>query len=166
MVNNDHVLSPDGKSLAVSSGNIWIIPAPPLTGPAVQVTDKTNDGPSYAHSWSPDGKTIAYCAERSGHFDVYSIPSSARKQDKPETKLTKFADGYNDGPDYSANGQQVYFNSNRTGTYQIWRTDPQGGYYQQLTADARENCESPSPAHTHTTHTHTHTHTPRPHPPL
>ena len=32
-------------------------------------------GPSYLHGWSPDGKQLAYCAERNGNFDVYVIPA-------------------------------------------------------------------------------------------
>lgn len=143
-VNNDHVLSPDGTRLAVSSGDIWIIPVTGDTGgKAVQVTAKntaSGNAPSYAHSWSPDGRTIAYCAERDGHFDVYAIPATARRSNKPELKITKFAGGYNDGPDFSRSGEQLYFNSNRSGHYEVWRTNPDGAYYEQLTTDNRENC--------------------------
>ena len=67
-------------------------------------------GPSYWHGWSPDGKTLAYCAERGGEYDVYTIPVAGGE----ETRLTT-APGLDDGPDYSPDGQWIYFNSERTG---------------------------------------------------
>ena len=56
-------------------------------------------GPSYWHGWSPDGKTLAYCAERGGEYDVYTIPVEGGE----ETRLTT-AKGLDDGPDYSPDG--------------------------------------------------------------
>ena len=52
--------------------------------------------PSYLHGWSPDGKELAYCAERNGNYDVYTIPAEGGE----ETRLTT-AEGLDDGPEYS-----------------------------------------------------------------
>ena len=60
-------------------------------------------GPSYWHGWSPDGKTLAYCAERGGEYDVYTIPVEGGE----ETRLTT-APGLDDGPEYSPDGQYIY----------------------------------------------------------
>ena len=68
-----------------------------------------------------DGKRLAYCAERDGKFDIYTIPAKGGK----EQKLTT-AEGLDDGPDYSPDGKYIYFNSVRTGKMKIWRMKPDG----------------------------------------
>lgn len=130
--NNDHGLSPDGTLLAISDqsqGNgqslIYVLPA--TGGTPRRVTPL---GPSYWHGWSPDGKTLAYCAERGGEYDVYTIPVEGGE----ETRLTT-APGLDDGPDYSPDGQWITFNSERTGTMQIWRMRTDGREAQRLTSD-------------------------------
>ena len=121
--NNDHVLSPDNTQLAVShftnedaTSRIYILP---LTGGRpVLVTEK---GPSYLHGWSPDGQRLAYCAERGGQYDIYSISVTGGA----ETQLTDLP-GLDDGPEYSPDGKYIWFNSTRTGLMQVWRMDVDG----------------------------------------
>jgi Tol biopolymer transport system component len=130
--NNDHGLSPDGTLLAISDqsqgdGKSTIYTLPAAGGTPRRVTAKA---PSYWHGWSPDGKTLAYCAERGGEYDVYTIPVEGGE----ETRLTT-ATGLDDGPDYSPDGQWIYFNSERTGTMQVFRMKTDGGEQQQLTSD-------------------------------
>jgi hypothetical protein len=69
---------------------------------------------------------LAYCAERNGNFDIYTIPV-----DGGEKRLT-ISDGLDDGPDYSSDGI-YYFNSYRTGHMQIWRMQSDGTNQEQLT---------------------------------
>ena len=64
---------------------------------------------------SPDGRTLAYCAERNGEYDIYTISV----QGGSETRLTS-APGLDDGPDYSADGRHIFFNSERGGLMKIW----------------------------------------------
>ena len=45
------------------------------------------------------GRTLAYCAERNGEFDIYTIPVEGGE----ETRLTH-TPGLNDGPEYSPDG--------------------------------------------------------------
>jgi Tol biopolymer transport system component len=121
--NNDHILSPDNTQLAVShhtnedaASRIYIVP---LQGGSPRlVTDK---GPSYLHGWSPDGKTLAYCAERGGQYDIFTIPVEGGH----ETQLTDLP-GLDDGPEYSPDGRHIWFNSVRTGLMQIWRMEADG----------------------------------------
>jgi TolB protein len=94
----------------------------------------TRLGPSYWHGWSPDGRTLAYCAERGGEYDVYTIPVEGGD----ETRLTTAA-GLDDGPEYSPDGRYLYFNSDRTGTMQIWRMRPDGTGQEAVTADDFNN---------------------------
>jgi TolB protein len=133
-VNNDHGISPDGKWFAISARNIFIAPAG--GGEPRQVTDKT---PSYFHGWSPDGKTLAYCAQRDNNFDLYSIPAAGGE----EKRLTT-SPGYDDGPDYSPDGKWIYFNSDRSGSWDIWRIPAEGAgpndaRAERITSDDRED---------------------------
>lgn len=121
--NNDHVLSPDNSQLAVShftnedaTSRIYIVPF--LGGEPRLVTEH---GPSYLHGWSPDGSRLAYCAERNGQYDVYTISVDGG----PETQLTA-TPGLDDGPEYSPDGRHIWFNSTRTGLMQIWRMNQDG----------------------------------------
>lgn len=131
-VNNDHVLSPDGRQLAISddteAGGSRIYTLPLTGGEPRKVT---KNAPSYAHGWSPDGKTIAFCGERKGEFDVYTIPAKGGA----ETRLTT-APGLDDGPNYSPDGKYIYFNSERTGHMQIWRMLADGAQQEQVTHEA------------------------------
>ncbi|MGE5376451.1 MAG: transporter [Bacteroidota bacterium] len=121
--NNDHVLSPDNTRIAVSHhtnadalSRIYTLPFE--GGNPVLVTEK---GPSYLHGWSPDGRTLAYCAERNGQYDIYTISVDGGI----ETQLTDLP-GLDDGPEYSPDGKYIWFNSVRTGLMQIWRMETDG----------------------------------------
>jgi hypothetical protein len=134
--NNDHGYSPDGTQLVISDqsqrNNQSLIYILPSTGGTPRLV--TELGPSYWHGWSPDGKTLAYCAERNGNYDVYTISVDGGA----ETRLTT-ADGLDDGPDYSPDGQFIYFNSVRTGLMQIWRMKTDGSEQTQITFDDYNN---------------------------
>ncbi len=130
--NNDHGLSSDGKLLAVSSqhtadGKSRIYVLPITGGPARLVTP---NAPSYWHGWAPDGKTLAYCAERNDEFDIYAIPVDGGE----ETRLTT-SPGLDDGPEYTPDGKYIFFNSERTGLMKIWRMNADGSDQQQVTSD-------------------------------
>src|SRR5437867_947050 len=94
----------------------------------------TRLGPSYWHGWSPDGKTLVFCGERNGEFDIYTIPV-----DSGDEKQLTSSPGLDDGPDYSPDGKFIYFNSERTGTMQIWRMKPNGADQEQVTSDEFNN---------------------------
>lgn len=130
-INNDHGISADGKTMAISNdteGMGSLVYTVPIDGGTPKKI--TTSGPSYWHGWSPDGKTLAYCAERNSNFDVYTIPVEGGK----ETRLTD-AESLDDGPEYSPDGKYIYFNSARTGTMQIWRMKPDGSDQEQVTKD-------------------------------
>jgi Tol biopolymer transport system component/regulation of enolase protein 1 (concanavalin A-like superfamily) len=131
--NNDHVISFDGQQLAISnhdpdSDDQSIIYTLPITGGRpVKITEH---GPSYLHGWSPDGDYLVFCGARNDQYDVYKIGI----KDKKEIQLTDFK-GLDDGPEYTPDGKFIYFNSNRTGTMQIWRMKPNGNDQEQITFD-------------------------------
>jgi len=137
--NNDHVLSPDNMQIAVSHftyedaiSRIYILP---MAGGSPQLV--TEKGPSYLHGWSPNGKTLAYCAERNGQYDIYTIPVSGGK----ETQLTNLP-GLDDGPEYSPSGEHIWFNSVRTGLMQVWRMEADGSNPVQMVKEDA-NCWFP-----------------------
>jgi len=136
--NNDHGISFDGKTLAISSStedngkSRSIIYTVPIKGGVP--TRVTENGPSYWHGWSPDGNWLTYCAERNGNYDVYKIPTKGGD----ELRLTS-AEGLDDGPEYSPDGKYIYFNSTRTGMMQIWRMKPDGTEQEQMTTDNYQN---------------------------
>ncbi|MDQ2752762.1 MAG: biopolymer transporter TolR, partial [Bacteroidota bacterium] len=128
--NNDHVISFDGKMLGLSNnvkelGGSIIYTVPITGGTPKQVTPK---GPSYLHGWSPDGKSLVFCGERGGEFDVYKVPVNGGT----EVRLTN-TKGLDDGPEYTPDGKYIYFNSVRSGTMQIWRMKPDGSNPEQVT---------------------------------
>jgi len=139
-LNNDHGISPDQTQLAISDNSEATKPANGTTGhdslvylvPIGGGTPRrvTQNGPSYWHGWSPDGKTLAFVGERNGEFDIYAIPANGGE----ETRLTT-AKGLDDGPEYSPDGKYIYFNSERTGHMQIWRMKPDGSGEEQVFSD-------------------------------
>jgi TolB protein len=135
--NNDHGLSPDGTLLVVTDRSVEKNPRVyivPVEGGAVR--EITRLAPSYWHGWSPDGKMLTYTAERNGNgnFDIYTIPVAGGI----ETRLTTNT-GLDDGPEYSADGHFIYFNSERHGMMQIWRMKLDGSEQEPVVADEYQN---------------------------
>lgn len=134
--NNDHVISKDGKQIGISSSVIKdksyssvVYTVPFEGGEAKRITP---DGMSYLHGWSPDLKTLAFCGSRNGarQLDVYTISVNGDN----EKQLTT-TDGLDDGPEYSPDGKQIWFNSVRTGLMQIWLMNADGSNQTQMTFD-------------------------------
>jgi TolB protein len=130
--NNDHALSFDGTMLGLSAGSpsvVYTVPA--RGGTPVQITPV---GPSYLHSWSPDGAFLVFTGQRDGDYDIFRVPATGG----PEVRLTD-APGLDDGPEYTPDGRWIYFNSTRTGRMQVWRMRPDGSVQTQLTFDDFNN---------------------------
>ena len=98
--------------------------------------------PSYMHGWSPDAKWLMYTGGRAPkedprtiEYDIYKIASDGSGK---EINLTNTA-GLDDGPEYSPDGQWIYFNSTRSGQMQIWRMKPDGTNQERVTNDHKFN---------------------------
>jgi Tol biopolymer transport system component len=134
--NNDHGLSPDGRTLAISdkteTGKSCIYTLPVGGGVPQRITQNV---PSWWHGWSPDGATIAYAAARNGGpIALYTCPAAGGA----ETCVTEAFD-HVDGPDYSADGRWIWFNGERDGAVDLWRVRPDGTDLQRMTDDASVN---------------------------
>ncbi|MDE7046770.1 MAG: hypothetical protein K2P25_02100 [Lachnospiraceae bacterium] len=137
--NNDHVPSPNQQYLAVSHSDtgwmsqIYILP---MEGGTPRLV--TPNAPSFLHGWSPDGKELAYCAfrkyDKKTAVDIYKIDVEGGK----EERLTK-DNGFNDGPEYSPDGKEIWFNSTRTGLMQIWKMNRDGTGQRQMTFENQNN---------------------------
>ncbi len=134
--NNDHVLDPDGSGVYVSHhtkedglSRIYKIyfdgRMPRLVTPLA---------PSYLHGITPDGKTLAYCAERNGSYDIYTIPAAGGNEIRLTTSF-----GLNDGPEYDSEGEFIWFNSERSGRMQTFCMKADGSEQTQMTHDAHWN---------------------------
>lgn len=136
--NNDHGISPDGKSLVISheitedwqTSTVFHLPIGGSGSPR-RITTKS---PSFWHGWSPDGKTLAFVGRRDDEFDIYTIPLAGGEEQRITT-----CRGLDDGPDYSPDGAFIYFNSFCSGRMQIWRMKPDGSGPEQLTRDEYSN---------------------------
>ena len=134
-INNDHGVSPDGNSLVISdsteNGDSCIYALPISGGTPRKVTELT---PSYWHGWSPDGRTLVYVGKRGATYQVYRCPFSGGH----ETQVTDSFD-HCDGPDYTADGQWIWFNGEREEEVQLWRMRPDGTELERMTNDRRVN---------------------------
>jgi Tol biopolymer transport system component len=139
-LNNDHVLSPDGSTIYVSSddGHLYALP---FAGGTPRRVSNSHDTPFhyYLHGISPDGATLAYVAieqcDGTRRVNVFTIPAAGG----PDTRLTDLTMP-NDGPEYSPDGAWIYFNSElaatRPGHAQVFRMQSaDGSGVEQLTHD-------------------------------
>lgn len=140
--NNDHVISFNGKWLAISShrdgmpgGGSTIYYLPVTGGEPKLVTDST---PSYLHGWSKDGRELVYTAQRISKSPIYNIYKKPI-DGGPEVQLTHLAKGLADGPEYSPDGKYIYYNSTVSGSMQLWRMKTDGTEATQLTFDEYNN---------------------------
>ncbi len=123
-------ISPDGNEIAFigENGQIWTIGIdgrnPTQVTSSALAKDRLSGGrmPKRDPSWTGDGKQIIYSAadgkdsENYSNYDIWMIPRNggASKQ------LTSNG-SYDIGPKVSADGQWIYFLSNRGFTDGIWR---------------------------------------------
>lgn len=133
--NNDHVLSFNGKNIALSNhmgtNRISTLFTMPVTGSdnPVAITSPES-GHSYLHSWSPNGKSLLFTGQRNKQYDIWSIDIATKKETQLTNTLT-----LDDSPEYTPDGKWIYFNSVRTGTMKLWRMKPDGSQQEQVTFD-------------------------------
>ncbi len=133
--NNDHGFTPDGKLILFSchrdhGSEIFSIPV--AGGDPVLISP---EAPSWFHGASPDGRGVTYAAARNQTrvVDIYTKAWNA-----PELRLTQ-GEGHCDGPDYSADGSQIYYNCDRDGHAQIWVMQADGSDQRKVFADDQVN---------------------------
>jgi Tol biopolymer transport system component len=143
MLDQSAQFSPDGRRIAFESGR-------GLDGIGIWLSDadgsglvQLNRGPEKHHGsprWSPDGHWIAFEARgEDGRPNIKVVESSGGQA----WQLTS-GPFNNSVPSWSRDGKRIYFASNRTGQFEIWRVSSQGGAAEQITHDGGyKSIESP-----------------------
>ena len=139
-MDEDPSWSPDGKRIAFTAqreghvvhnlditDEIYVMDAD--GGNQQRLTENRNN--DWDPSWSPDGKRIAFMADRKGDldkFDIYVMDADGGNQQK----LTNHRD-WDGSPSWSPDSKRIVFNSNRDGKSEIYVMDADGGNLQNLT---------------------------------
>ncbi len=147
-LNNDHVLSADGRTIYFSSDDGHLYAMALAGGVPRRVS---NDHPParrfryYLHGVSPDERTLAYVgveaapagAGATSFKNIFTIPAAGGA----DRQLT-FGAAPHDGPEFSPDGAWLYFNAApdaATPEHQLWRMRADGGARERVFADARSN---------------------------
>lgn len=142
-LNNDHVLSPDHESVYVSAFHDWhIYKAPIAGGEATRVTREREHAMHFLHGVNADESMIAYVQLMLNAEDIFSSGRIHLQNIKTgEDRALVNGDGPEDGSEYSADGDWIYFNSEHftPGAAQICRARIDGSDFGQLTFDERVN---------------------------
>ena len=134
----DVMLSPDGTRIAFASfrsghSDLWV-----SNREGSQARQLTNFGGWRVGSpcWSFDGRSIAFDAlEPGGNWSLYVVAADSSPISRPV-----IADRYNNiRPAWSHDGKWIYFASDRTGDYQIWRMPSAGGTPEKMTRNGGED---------------------------
>ncbi|GAG03637.1 unnamed protein product, partial [marine sediment metagenome] len=76
-------------------------------------------------AWSPDGEKIAYASGRG--FGAHEIWVMGKDGKNPK-KLTQNTNSYDILPEFSPDGERIAFVTDRSGNFDIWVMDKNGGF--------------------------------------
>lgn len=146
-LNNDHLLSPDGRWHYLSANDGHLYRMAWEGGSAERVSapkDPQRRFRHFLHGVSPDGRTLAYVGTETLNGDEWGR-RALWLLDLESGRERLVGDGCSpaDGPDFSPDGRHLFFNSemasSRAGHAQIFEFDLAGGAMRQLTFDDRVN---------------------------
>ncbi|HEV8369262.1 MAG TPA: hypothetical protein VGQ39_15010, partial [Pyrinomonadaceae bacterium] len=111
-LNDDNIINSEARNTYPSASKLW----------AVNVTSKTRrmitTHDAVQADWSPQGHRLAFWGEqKGGHRDIWTVAADGGSEPVPVTD-----DGFIDwNPIWSADGEYLYFLSNRGGEMNLWR---------------------------------------------
>jgi len=122
--------SPNGNRIAFTSeriGNdqIWVADADGSN--ATQLTH--SEASAGSPRWSPDGRYVAYDVEGpASKGDIYVIPAGGGPERRVTSEISQ-----EQVPSWSRDGRWIYYESDRTGAFQLWKTEFPSGSTVQVT---------------------------------
>jgi Tol biopolymer transport system component len=130
MIDTNPQISPDGRSIVFPSnrrGNIEIWRAAKDGSNAVQLTSFPGRSAGTPR-WSPDGAEIVFDVTDTTNADIYVMGADGARVRRLTTEPSRdFV------PSWSRDGKWIYFGSDRSGTYEIWRIPSGGGAASRVT---------------------------------
>lgn len=148
-INNDHVVSPDGRFIYVSGRDGHLYEVPWEGGAHRRVTSHAPGFKAYLHGISPDGQTLSFIGGSSASGQWRTNVHTIAVGGGDSVQVTD-DDHEDDGAEFGPDGR-VWFNSTRASTLpghaQLFSMAPDGTDVTQHTFDDRVNWfPHPSPA--------------------
>ncbi|MBI4892503.1 MAG: PD40 domain-containing protein [Acidobacteria bacterium] len=124
--------SPDGRRIAfqsnrqVANNAVWVANADGTGSEQITNIASSHSG---TPRWSPDGRSIAFDALREGGgWDIWTLAA-----DGGSPRRVTLDKAVNAVPSWSRDGSSIYYASNRSGRFEIWRSPAGGGPAAQIT---------------------------------
>src|SRR5580698_4312400 len=123
--------SPDGKRIAYMSTRtgpwqIWVREMNGANPRQISFTESAG-----TPRWSPDGRSIAFDAPYDGSTRIFVIKVDGTEQAQPIVKGLV--------PSFSRDGKWIYFASDQTGDWQVWKVPNSGGSEVQAAVQVTRN---------------------------
>ncbi|MDD5646106.1 MAG: DPP IV N-terminal domain-containing protein [Candidatus Bipolaricaulis sp.] len=128
LTNWEPALSPDGTRLAFESlvdKHLELFVRDLATGSTERLTDNADE--DWSPAWSPDARRIAFASSRGDNNDVYVLDLGTRDVARLTTDP-----GDDINPSWGSDGR-IYFNSNRSGVWEIYAVNADGTGLVKLT---------------------------------
>jgi TolB protein len=133
LTNWEPALSPDGSRLAFESlvdKHLELFVRDLASGSTERLTENKDE--DWGPAWSPDGRRIAFGSSRGQNNDIYVLDLGTRDATRVTTDPS---DDIN--PSWGSDGR-IYFNSNRSGVWEIYVVEPDGTGLTKLTETPAE----------------------------
>ena len=136
--NNDHVLSFDGRMLAISDQSQDERPLDDLHAARL---GRDAEAHHAAHAVLPPRLVARREVRWSTPAAATTSSTSTRSPSDGSGQEIRLTDvkALDDGPEYSPDGRYIYFNSTRSGLMQLWRMKPDGSEPERVTNDEYNN---------------------------
>ena len=122
---------PGGRGIVFSRDrDLWVVDRD--TDRARRVTNDREE--ERAARPSPDGSTVAFYSGRSGHQDIWLVPTDGSTPPRQLTRASMAADDFRFAPAWSPDGRSIAYFSNRSDYWEddIWVVDVARGQERQI----------------------------------